>query len=31
MGDYGLTREQVLDAIGYAAELVALEDVHAMD
>jgi len=31
MEDYGLSRDQVLAAIGYAAEIVALEDVHAMD
>jgi len=31
MEDYGLSRDQVLSAIGYAAEIIALEDVHAVD
>ena len=31
MEDYGLSRDQVLAAIGYAAEIIALEDVHAAD
>jgi len=31
MDDYGLSREQVRAAIGYAAEIIALEDVHAVD
>ena len=31
MEDYGLSREQVLAAIGYAAEIISLEDVHAVD
>jgi uncharacterized protein (DUF433 family) len=29
--DYGLSRDQVLAAIRYAAEIIALEDVHAVD
>ena len=31
MEDYGLSRDQVLAAIGYAAEIIALEDVHSVD
>lgn len=31
MEDYGLSRDQVLAAIGYAAEIISLEDVHAVE
>ncbi|MBI2913534.1 MAG: DUF433 domain-containing protein [Chloroflexi bacterium] len=31
MGEYGLAREDVLAAIAYAAEIVAAEEVRAID